>query len=834
MTARTVGALALAALAATANAQSPGTFKQVGSTLVSAMMMFLGNDENIYILDKAEGNPVEINGHPAWGSVWSVYFFHRSRNAELSVDVCLMARATRNIAAGKATVVDVISNSFCASGFFLPNSSWIALGGNSGISPGPVDYHGPGVDPTYQDVDGRQAIRIVAPCNGDAGAFSPDCQWFDDPTTLHMSVRRWYSTAEALGTGEILIIGGMQNGGYINRVGPNSNDPVTQNNLASNSYEFFPARANFAPSPPSDFLVNAGGLNTYAHAFLMASGKVLLQANVSTILLNTDTLVEEPLPDMPNGVVRVYPGSGGVAVLPLTPANNYEPTVLFCGGTNALNDYEWGGYGGPNCNAWERPASADCQRLTPEPQAGQAAYEQDDDMLEGRTMGQFVHLPDGSMLMINGAKMGTAGYTTQTPEIQRTQDLPFGLSLAAQEVLTPAIYYPDQPRGQRWSNSGLAASTIPRMYHSTAIVLPDASVFVAGSNPNGDVNHTIQYNLPYPAVYEAEIWYPPYWGKQRPQPSGIPTSALTYGGDYFNVTLNNGTYAGASNTAASKAKVVLLRSGFTTHAMSMGQRLLQLNNTYTVTEDGTITLHVSQLPANPNLFTPGPALFFVVVDGVPSIGKTVSVGTGNIGQQPTAALAVLPPVTTSTAKGSDDKDGDGKPDTTTTTTKSSSSSPSLGLIIGAAAGGVAVAVALAALLWFFCRRKSRSKNAYGGSDRPFASQQGFAPPIVTGGMQSQYGTLDSAGYNTPQQGTHNPYGPPAAPFARGSEYNSNTSSAQELPSAQQPRNYDQYGASRIPSNYEPQEDAYGGLASPTAPAAAPGQTNYYDPHQPRR
>ena len=55
-------------------------------TLVSAMMvctllfalyylkvhyqMFLGNEDKPYILDKAEGNAVQIAGHPAWASVW--------------------------------------------------------------------------------------------------------------------------------------------------------------------------------------------------------------------------------------------------------------------------------------------------------------------------------------------------------------------------------------------------------------------------------------------------------------------------------------------------------------------------------------------------------------------------------------------------------------------------------------------------------------------------------------------------------------------------------------------------------------------------------------------
>jgi hypothetical protein len=32
--------------------------------------MFLGNDEKVYIMDKVEGNSVQVNGHPAWASVW--------------------------------------------------------------------------------------------------------------------------------------------------------------------------------------------------------------------------------------------------------------------------------------------------------------------------------------------------------------------------------------------------------------------------------------------------------------------------------------------------------------------------------------------------------------------------------------------------------------------------------------------------------------------------------------------------------------------------------------------------------------------------------------------
>lgn len=48
-------------------------------------------------------------------------------------------------------------------------------------------------------------------------------------------------------------------------------------------------------------------------------------------------------------------------------------------------------------------------------------------------------------------------------------------------------------------------------------------------------------------------------------------------------------------------------------------------------------------PPNAAVFQPGPALLFVVVDGVPSIGKQIMVGSGEIGEQPTAEVRFICP-----------------------------------------------------------------------------------------------------------------------------------------------------------------------------------------------
>lgn len=46
---------------------------------------------------------------------------------------------------------------------------------------------------------------------------TPQCQWFDNTTYVGMQKARWYSSAEALADGSIVLVGGFVNGGYINR-----------------------------------------------------------------------------------------------------------------------------------------------------------------------------------------------------------------------------------------------------------------------------------------------------------------------------------------------------------------------------------------------------------------------------------------------------------------------------------------------------------------------------------------------------------------------------------------------------------------------------------------
>ncbi|KAI0317556.1 glyoxal oxidase N-terminus-domain-containing protein [Amylostereum chailletii] len=668
-------ALGLAS-APVAFSQKGGSIVEAGNTLVSAMMMFVGGADKVYILDKVEGNAEKINNHPLYASVW-------------------------DLATKTATPMDVQTNPFCAAGMHLPNGSWATFGGNNAVGPG-GDNSAAGstaaYDPTYQTYSGVKAIRIITPCDGSVD--SPGCTWYDSPNGLQMASARWYPAAEALGDGTVVLIGGFIAGGYINRNFPNT-DPAYSGGGSNPTFEFFPSRGG--QPAVMNFMVKTSGLNSYALTYLMPSGKLFVQANYSTILWDADANTETDLPDMPGQIIRVYPASGANAMLPLTPANNYEPTILFCGGFY-MTDGNWGNFTSPYINPWEQNASKDCRRMTPEPQDGSSPdYVQDDDMPTPRTMGQFIALPDGTMLVVNGGNNGTAGYGTATG-ITPIGQMPFGESYASSPEGQPAIYNPNAASGSRWSTEGLATSSIARLYHSSALLLPDGSVMIAGSNPNIDVNTSTIF----PTTYTAEYFYPPYFNATtRPTPSGVP-SKLSYGGNSFDITVPASSYSGSANDAADNTKIWLIRQGFTTHAMNMGQRIMQLNNTYTVASDGTLTIHTAQLPPNANLFQPGPAFLFVTVNGIPSNGTYVLIGSGSVGTQPTADASVLPAsVRVDSASGS-------APGSSTSTSSNGSSSDDdsssshTGILIGAVVAGIAAVGILGAIFGICIARRRRA------------------------------------------------------------------------------------------------------------------------------
>jgi hypothetical protein len=216
------------------------------------------------------------------------------------------------------------------------------------------------------------------------------------------------------------------------------------------------------------------------------------------------------------------------------------------------------------------------------------AWRQVASMASPRAFHNTTLLPDGSVLVTGGGTM-LDGYDVAS-------------SVKAAELWTPST--------ETWRT--LAPATIPRLYHSTALLLPDGRVLTAGSGNDGPaVNQT-----------DGEIFSPPYLFKgARPQIASAPQTAQ-YGSPI----------SVQSPDAASIASISLIRPGAVTHGFDEDQRFLSL----AFAASGS-ALSV-QMPANANLAPPGYYMLFLVnTSGVPSIASFVLLTSPAADTQPPTA-----------------------------------------------------------------------------------------------------------------------------------------------------------------------------------------------------
>ena len=348
-------------------------------------------------------------------------------------------------------------------------------------------------------------------------------------------------------------------------------------------------------------------------------------ANNQSIIYDIDAQTETILPEVPNGVRVTAPTDGSAILLPLSPPD-YIPEVLVCGGSD-IDDRT------PAAQlSSQHPAASQCSRimLTPE---GIARGWEVEHMLEGRTLTELLHIPNGQILISGGASKGFSGFLN-TPQ---TIFDPVGNSNADDAALIPSIYTPSAPLGQRISNSGMPNSTIARMYHSTITLTPQGNFLVAGSNPNNSTMFTS--GVKFPSEFRVQLLHPPFMFVPRPQILSMPAK-IGFGSSVtvpisLPSSLNRpdanvqGTYESQSSRIRAVTDmffaVSLMDLGFSTHGFHMGARLVFMDAT--ISSDGKSLTFVT--PPNGRIFPPGPATIFLTVDDVTSEGAWVMMGSGN-------------------------------------------------------------------------------------------------------------------------------------------------------------------------------------------------------------
>jgi uncharacterized protein YjdB len=387
----------------------------------------------------------------------------------------------------------------------------------------------------------------------------PNATMFDPSTNTftalpEMAHGRWYPTVLTLSDGTIMTISGL-----------------TQTGATNSTVEFYTEAGGWSQEYPTGWTPDL-----YPRMHLLPNGMVFYSGSLTTSkFFDPSTQTWNTKGPVTNyGVGRLY---GASVLLPLTPANGYDPKVIILGGGN--------------------PATATTETI--DMGASTPAWQWGPSMSQPRIQLNAVILPSGKVLVVGGS-VNNEDATTAS--------------------LNTDLY---DPVSNTMSSAG--ANAYPRLYHSTALLLPDATVFLAGGNP---VLGT------YSSV--VEVYQPAYLFNAdgtmatRPSITSAPAS-ISYGNSYTVTTPD----------AANISSVVLVRNGTVTHAFGNDQREVGLSFT---AGSGTLTVTA---PPNGNIAPPGYYMLFILNNaGVPSVAAFVSVnsstGSGDASKSAVLAHAATP------------------------------------------------------------------------------------------------------------------------------------------------------------------------------------------------
>ncbi len=372
--------------------------------------------------------------------------------------------------------------------------------------------------------------------------------------TADMTGGRWYPTATPLADGSVLVSFGTDE---------NGNNNVTQQVWKEGGLPT-PWRSIVTFDPPPYF----PRMHVVSDGRVFMTGPLPLTQFLDTNGMGTWTFLH-PDPNI------------NVAVAQSTRSNNfrdYAPSVLydvgkivFIGGGNApTNDVE----------------VLDLNEAVPK-------WKATDPMKFKRRQHNATLLPDGTVLVMGGTQ-GSGG------ETKGFNDLTPGAPVHTAELW--------DPKTGHWTP--LADAAVDRCYHSTAVLLPDATVLSAGGGEYSPLNNG-QQNDPKDTHKDAQIFKPPYLFRSGSRPVILSApDEVTYGQ----------TFTVGTSDPGQVGQVTWVRLSSVTHSFNTNQRINFLKFT-----TGATTLSVTA-PARANLCLPGHYMLFVLnKDGVPSVAKTIRI-----------------------------------------------------------------------------------------------------------------------------------------------------------------------------------------------------------------
>ncbi len=309
----------------------------------------------------------------------------------------------------------------------------------------------------------------------------------------------------------------------------------------------------------------------YPRMHLLPSGKVFYSgASPTSMLFDPSVQSWTTMDTTVYGADRSY---GSSVLLPLTPGNGYDPRVMILGGGN--------------------PATATTEVI--DLGASNPTWKSGPSMSQQRIEMNAVLLPTGKVLALGGSVNDEDASTAS---------------------LNADLY---DPAGNSFSSA--SANAYARLYHSNALLLPDATVWVAGGNPT---RGTYERHM--------EIYKPPYLFNSSGSLATRPTIASAPDAIAW-----NGSFTISTPDASNISSVVLMRPGAPTHSFDMEQRLVGMSF---ASGSGTLTVTA---PPNGNIAPPGYYMIFLVnSSGVPSVAKFTNLSSSAGGNPAPTVNSISP------------------------------------------------------------------------------------------------------------------------------------------------------------------------------------------------
>lgn len=360
---------------------------------------------------------------------------------------------------------------------------------------------------------------------------------------------RWYPSCVALPDGSALIVSGAVGLYGLKNIGPIK--------LVNRNLQLYDRKNGLKLLQKIPFSI---GLYPFMH--LLPNQRIFVHSEQITRVYNYHANKWETSPQTGKIMAirtqyqysRTNPVQGTSVILPFKQNEEKYARIMIIGGGGDSEDPKM-----------DTPATNSCEIL--DFSQPELVWRYTTKMNFRRVMPDAIILPDGKILVLNGCERGKS---------DEGQD----------PVLIPELY---NPINESWTK--LSPMNVKRLYHSTALLLPDGRVITAGTDKEWNKGENIHDE------YRIDVFSPPYLSEEsRPEIKDV-IEQVQYG---ENLTIE-------CDNAEEILSVALLRPSSVTHSLNTDQRYIELE----IINRNKVFL-TAKIPSDPSIAPRGYYMLFIL------------------------------------------------------------------------------------------------------------------------------------------------------------------------------------------------------------------------------